>query len=116
MIGILKLRMLAWLAGFRIHKIHHTRVNWTSAILLPFFYPFIWLRNMRTAKRAMRVNEKYPDDVKREVFTELRGLACNPKILIEQNLFVELRKVTPADEVKNKLYGDGEQDAGSASG
>jgi SAM-dependent methyltransferase len=113
MIGIQKLRMLGWLAGFRIHKIHHTRVNWTSAILLPFFYPFIWLRNMLTAKRAMRLNTQYPDDLKRKTFTELRKLNCNPRILIEQHLFVELHKVQPTGEVKDRLYGDGERDAGT---
>ena len=116
MIGVQKLRMLAWLAGFRIHKIHHTRVNWTSAILLPFFYPFIWLRNMRTTRRAMRLNKQYPDDLKREVYTELRQLNCNPKLLIEQHLFVELRKVKPIDEVKDRLYGDGELAAAAESG
>ena len=109
MIGIQKLRMLAWLAGFRIHKIHHTRVNWTSAALLPFLYPFIWVRNMLTAKRAMRRNKKYPEDLKRKTFSELRRLNCDPKILVEQHLFVEFRKVDTANEVKERLYGDGEQ-------
>ena len=109
MIGIQKLRMLAWLAGFRIQTIHHTRINWTSAALLPFFYPFIWVRNMLTAKRAMHRNKKYPEDIKRKTFEELRKLNCDPKILVEQHLFVEFRKVDTADEVKERLYGDGEQ-------
>lgn len=112
MIGIQKLRMLSWLAGFRIENIHHTRVNWTSAALLPFFYPFIWVRNVMTAKRAMRRNKKYPDEMKRKTYTELRKLNCNPKILIEQHLFVELRKVNPTGEVKDRLYGDGEDGSG----
>ena len=115
MIGIQKLRMLSWLAGFRIHRIHHTRVNWTSAVLLPFFYPFIWLRNVLTAKRAMQRNKKYPDDLKRKTFTELRKLNCSPKILIEQHLFVEFRKVDTADEVKERLYGDGRPATNSTS-
>ena len=107
MIGVLKLRMLGWLAGFRIHKIHHTRVNWTSAALLPFFYPFIWLRNLLTARRAMRRSKSTDEELKRKTFGELRKLATNPKILIDQHLFVELRKVESGKHVKEMLYGDG---------
>jgi len=107
MIGILKLRMLGWLAGFRIQKIHHMRVNWTSAIMLPFFYPFIWLRNLLTEKRAMRRNKNSDEELKRKTFKELRDLNCNPKILIDQHLFVEFRKVISSDQVQDTLYGDG---------
>lgn len=106
MIGISKLRMLAWLAGFRIHKIHHTRVNWTSALMLPFFYPFIWVRNLLTEKRAVRRNMNTDEELKRQTFKELRDLNCNPKILIDQHLFVEFRKVKSSKQVKDMLYGD----------
>ena len=106
MIGVLKLRMLAWLAGFRIHKIHHTRVNWTSAALLPFFYPFILLRNVLTARRAMRRSKSSDEELKRKTFSELRKLTTNPKILVDQHLFVELRKVESGKHVKEMLYGD----------
>lgn len=109
MIGVQKLRMLAWLSGFRIHKIYHTRINWTSAMLLPILYPFIWINNVLTVKRATRRNKEFSDDIKRKTYAELRRLNCNPKILIDQNLFVELRKVEPVNEMQTRLYDEIEQ-------
>lgn len=104
MLGVQKLRMLAWLAGFRIDEIHHTRINWTSALLLPFFYPFIWIRNLLTFRRAMRRNKEHSEQEKRATYTEARKLNCDPRILIDQHLFVELRKVEPVDKVQARLY------------
>lgn len=106
MIGILKLRMLGWLAGFKIHEIHNTRINWTSAALMPIFYPFIYLRNVLTERRAIRKNSTDPDDVKRRVYRELRRLNTDPKILMEQHLFVELEKVDPIEEIRARLYSE----------
>jgi SAM-dependent methyltransferase len=108
MLGVLKLRMLAWLSGFRIEKIHHTRINWTSALLLPLFYPFIWIRNLLTAKRAIRRNSESSEETKQEVYGELRRLNCDPKILIDQHLFVELRKVDSISKVRARLYKEAE--------
>jgi SAM-dependent methyltransferase len=106
MIGIQKLRMLGWLAGFKIHRIHNTRINWTSAALMPIFYPFIWLRNVLTERRAIRKNTTDPDDVKRRTYRELRRLNTDPKILMEQHLFVELEKVDPIEEIQARLYSE----------
>lgn len=113
MLGIQKLRMLGWLSGFRLQQIHHTRINWTSAALLPFFYPFIWLRNFRTMKRSMRRNRVHSEETKREIYGELRSLNCNPKILVEQHLFVELRKAEAVSVVRERLYGDDEKASNS---
>lgn len=106
MIGIQKLRMLGWLAGFKIRRIHPTRINWTSAALMPIFYPFIWLRNVQTERRAIRKNTTDPDDVKRRTYRELRRLNTDPKILTEQHLFVELEKVDPIEEIQARLYSE----------
>ena len=106
MIGILNLRMLGGLAGFKIHEIHNTRINWTSAALMPIFYPFIYLRNVLTERRAIRKNSTDQDDVKRRVYRELRRLNTDPKILMEQHLFVELEKVDPIEEIRARLYSE----------
>lgn len=107
MIGVQKLRMLGWLTGFRLREIHHTRINWTSALLLPVFYPFIWLRSLLTYRRSMRRNAAFSEEQKRETYQNIRGLICDPKILVEQHLFVELAKVEGESVVQARLNGEG---------
>ena len=53
LIGILKLRCIARLAGFKIKHIEFTRVKSTAFILTLIFYPFILLSNWITYKKRM---------------------------------------------------------------
>jgi SAM-dependent methyltransferase len=106
MIGVQKLRMLGWLSGFRLREMHHTRINWTSALLLPIFYPFIWLRSLLTYRRSLRRNTAFSDEQKRETYQRIRKLICDPKILVEQHLFVELTKVEGQSVVQARLNGE----------
>lgn len=112
MIGVQKLRMLGWLAGFELREIHHTRINWTSALLFPIFYPFIWLRSLLTYRRSMRKNKAYPDQKKREVYQKIRESIIDPKILVEQHLFVELKKIESEAVVQARLNGEGRPQEG----
>jgi SAM-dependent methyltransferase len=93
LIGIFKLRLFANLSGFKIHKIHFTRANDTSMLLLVLFYPFIVWFNWRAMKRAIR---KSPEN--RVLWQELFKLAIEPKVLLDNNLFVEFEKVESAQE------------------
>mgnify|MGYP001067793493 CR=1 FL=1 len=106
MIGIQKLRMLGWLSGFQLQKIHPTRINWTSALLLPIFYPFIWLRSLLTYRRSLRRNTTDSEEQKRTTYQKIRELICDPKILVEQHLFVELKKVEGQSVVQARLNGE----------
>lgn len=98
LIGIHRLRLLATLAGFRIRKIHHTRVNITSLFLLLLFYPFILLSSYRAYRRALRKNTFVDETMRKQIFRESFLIMINPKILIDSHLFVEFEKV---HELKN---------------
>jgi len=92
LIGIQKLRVLARLAGFKIKKVHFTRAKSTSVLLLPFFYPFIYLSNWIAYRKNMRKNKSYDNESKKKVYGEIFKLAVNAKILTGGDLMVEFKK------------------------
>jgi len=103
LIGIQKLRVLAKLAGFRIKKIHFTRIKSTSLLLFIIFYPFILLLNWITYRKNMRKNKDYDSLTKRQVYHEIFKLSVDPKILVGGNLMVEFIKEKDFHEVGKHL-------------
>ena len=99
LIGIQRLKLLATLAGLKLKKIHHTRVNVTSLFLLLIFYPLVLLSSYRAYRRAVRKNENVPLPVKKEVFWESFKLQVDPRILIDGHLFVEFEKYCELDDI-----------------
>lgn len=93
LIGIFKLRLFAQLSGLKIHKIHYTRANDTSILLFILFYPFIVWFNWRGMKRSIR---KSPENKK--LWQELFRLGIEPKVLLDNNLFVEFEKIENPQE------------------
>jgi len=93
LVGIFKLRLFAQLSGLKIHKIHYTRANDTSLLLMILFYPFILWFNWRCLKRSLR---RSPENKK--LWYELFSLSTNPKILLDNNLFVEFEKIENPQE------------------
>jgi len=102
-IGIQKLRVLAKLSGFKIKKCHFTRVNSTSFVLFPIFYPFILISNWITYKRNLRKNKNYDDHTKKAVYHEIYKLSINPKILVGGSLMVEFIKEQDYKDVGKQL-------------
>lgn len=103
LIGIQKLRVLARLSGFRIKKVHFTRTKSTSAILLPFFYPFIYFSNWIAYRKNLRKNKNYDLATKKEVYHEIFKLATNIKILVSGDLMVEFEKEMDYTEIGKML-------------
>jgi len=103
LIGIQKLRVLAKLSGFRIKKLHFTRIKSTSLILLPLFYPFIVISNWITYKKNLRKNTDYDYNTKKSVYHEIYKLSINPRILIGGNLMVEFIKEQDFKDVSKQL-------------
>lgn len=103
LIGIQKLRVLAKLSGFKIKKYHFTRIKSTSLILLPLFYPFIFLSNWISYKKNLRKNKDYDMKTKKEIYGEIFKLAINPKVLIGGNLMVEFEKEQDFENVAQGL-------------
>ena len=98
LVGIFKLRLFAELNGLRIHKIHSTRVNDTSLLIMIIFYPFIVWFNWSCYRRSMR---KKPEGKK--LWLELFKLGINLKVLLDNSLFVEFVKHEESQESIAKL-------------
>jgi SAM-dependent methyltransferase len=104
LIGIQKLRVLAKLAGFKIKHIQFTRAKSTSVLLLPFFYPFIYLSNWIAYRRSLRKNKQFNTQIKKEIYKEIFKLGINPKILVDGHLFVVFEKESDDEEVAEQLH------------
>jgi SAM-dependent methyltransferase len=99
LIGIQKLRTLGKLAGFRIKKVHFTRIKSTSLLMLPFLWPFIYFSNLLAYLKNMRSNKSHDLKTKKEVYGEIFKLAISPKILVDGHLMVEFEKEREVEEV-----------------
>ena len=106
LIGLQRLKLLALLSGLRLKKIHRTRINITSLLLMPLFYPLILLSSWRAYRRAMRKNRNVPFDTRRQVFLDTFKSMIDPGVLVDGHLFVEFEKYCETDEVaaKANLY------------
>lgn len=101
--GILKLRLLAKLSGFRIHKIHATRFSSTCIVLFPFLYPWILLVNWLALKKNLRNTSASGDPDRVKVYREIYKLVINPRCLIDKHLMVEFEKEAEVSEVADRL-------------
>jgi len=103
LIGIQKLRVLAKLTGFRIKKIHFTRVKSTSLVLMFIFYPFILLSNWITYTKNLRKNKDYSMETKKATYGEIFRISINPGILVGSHLMVEFEKEQDFENVSQGL-------------
>ncbi len=103
LIGILKLRCIGKLSGFKIKHIQSTRIKTTSVFLLILFYPFILASNWITFRKSLKKNKDFNNKIKREVYKEIFKLSINPKILIDGHLFVEFEKEKELNEIAKFL-------------
>ncbi len=103
LIGIQKLRVLAKLTGFKIKKCHSTKTKSTSLLLLPLFYPFIFLSNWITYRKNLRMNKDYDKETVKAVYDEIFRLSINPRILTGSHLMVEFEKEQDFEQVAQGL-------------
>jgi SAM-dependent methyltransferase len=103
--GILKLRLLAKLSGFRIREIHSTRVSTTCIALFPFLYPWIVFVNWLALKKNLRKARLSGEQDKEEIYREIYRLAINFRCLTDKHLMVEFEKEAEVSEVSNRLTG-----------
>ncbi len=92
LLGLQKLRVIAKLAGFKIHDIKYVRLSKGSLILLPFFYPFIFLSSLRVYYRHICKDKGLSQAQKRAVYQEQLFININPKNLINKHIFVMFAK------------------------
>ncbi|BCG65866.1 MAG: 2-polyprenyl-6-hydroxyphenyl methylase3-demethylubiquinone-9 3-methyltransferase [Methyloprofundus sp.] len=92
LVGLQKLRIIAKLAGFKIHEIKYVRLSKGSLILLPFVYPFIVLNSLRTYYRNINKDKGLSKGHKLAVYQEQLLMNINPKHLINKHTFVIFEK------------------------
>lgn len=103
LIGMQKLRLLAKIAGFKIKKIHHTKVTKGALLLFPLQYPFILLSSIYAYLRMMKRHRHTPAHIK-QIYREILQYNIDPRILLDKTLFVELEKVNePKQSLKEYL-------------
>lgn len=103
LITLTKLRFLARLAGLSVSLIHHDRANNFSALLLPFFYPFILLTSISSYRRALRKRLDVSPHIKKNIYKDVLKTAIDPRNLIVSHIFVEFKKTSSTDGVIAEL-------------
>jgi 2-polyprenyl-3-methyl-5-hydroxy-6-metoxy-1,4-benzoquinol methylase len=88
--NVTKQRALAALSGLRIVEVHPSRVNYTSLLLLPFYYPWMWLAGRRAFSRGLQRGQ--PSPKRPEVYAELAQLNQSLTILTGGHLIIEYEK------------------------
>ncbi|HNQ66791.1 MAG TPA: class I SAM-dependent methyltransferase [Bacteroidales bacterium] len=99
LIGLQKLRLLAKLAGFSIEEVKYIRLSKGSLLLLPWFYPIIyvssWLRYYRNIKR----NKNIPSSYKKQTYLEQLKMNISIKNLINHHSFIVFVKEKDLSEI-----------------
>ncbi len=105
--GFFRLRLFAQLAGFKLEKIHDSRVNSTSLILFPFLYPLICFSAWKTSRRFRRKTKQV--DLAKELFHWM----TSPKLLLENHLILEFKRGSGDLAPKEPQHRGREVDIGS---
>ena len=101
LLGFQKLRVLAKLSGFKVKAFHFTRMNLTSLVLFPFFYPFILLLNWLVYQKRLKKCQGQ-EEIK-QTYNEVFKYAISPKVLLSSGLMVEFSKEQDAKDVTKGL-------------
>jgi SAM-dependent methyltransferase len=103
LLGVQKLRVLARLNGFKIVEMPFVRWSKTSMLLFPIFYPMILLSSYWTYKKSLRKKPEIPQEIKRKVYQEQLKMAINPKILLDEHIFMVFEKDTESEHIYENL-------------
>jgi 2-polyprenyl-3-methyl-5-hydroxy-6-metoxy-1,4-benzoquinol methylase len=101
--NITKQRVLAALSGLRITEVHPARVNYTSLLLLPFYYPWMLLAGWMARRRGLRKGE--PSSRRQEAYAELAQLNQSLNVLTGGHLIVEYKKEQETSAAVAELTG-----------
>lgn len=96
LVGIHRLRVLARVAGFKIKKMHPTKLSGTSFFLFLFTYPLVVGLSLVAYRRSLRRRRQGElltgDEERRRVLRETLKLNVSPLVLLSNHLFVEFEK------------------------
>jgi len=95
LVGIQKLRVLAKASGFKIKRVHPTKLSGTSLILFPLLYPIVVFFNVVAYYRSFnkrKESSQVSKEIKQNVYQEILRVNLNPYVLLCNHLFVEFKK------------------------
>lgn len=96
LIGIHRLQVLARVAGFRIKKIHPSKLSGTSLLLFLLTYPLVAGLSLAAYRRSLHRRRQGTlqngTEARRLVLRETLGLNLSPLVLLSNHLFVEFEK------------------------
>ncbi|MDU0370047.1 class I SAM-dependent methyltransferase [Hymenobacter endophyticus] len=101
--NLTKQRALAALSGLRIVEVHPSKVNYTSLLLLPFYYPWMLLAGWRARQRGLRKGT--PSARRPAAYAELAQLNQSLTVLTGGHLLVEYEKRMETMEAVVELTG-----------
>lgn len=104
LLGIQRLRTLASVAGFRLVKVHPTRVK-SSSLWLLFLWPLIWLSNYFAYAKSLRSASSGNTEQKKRIYAEQLRLATDWIVLTHSHLFLEFEKIAAEKEHRKSLPG-----------
>ncbi|MFD2787421.1 class I SAM-dependent methyltransferase [Hymenobacter rubripertinctus] len=96
-------RALAALSGLGIVEVHPTRVNYTSLLLLPFYYP--WMRLAGGLARRRGLKKGTPSARRPATYAELAQLNQSLTVLTGGHLIVEYEKQLETSDAVQLLTG-----------
>jgi len=99
LIGLMKLRILARLSGFKIKEIRYLRLSKTSLALFPFFYPFIFISSYLRYYKNIKNHKEIPKAYLENVYKEQLKININPKNLLNKHTFIIFEKEKEINEV-----------------
>lgn len=92
--GFFRLRLFARLAGLELVGVRESRVNTTSLLYFPLFYPFICLSAWKTKRRFLRKTGQ------KQLANDLFHWMLSPRLLLENHLILEFKK-RPAEGARS---------------
>lgn len=92
LIGLQKLRVLAKLAGFRIAEVRYLRLSKRSLVLLPFYYPWIYVSSWLRFRRHLKKHKNMSREALMKVYGEQFRLNVSIMNLLNHHSFVIFEK------------------------
>lgn len=92
LLNALKLRTLGVFSGLKLKKFVKTDIGTTSALLFPFFYPFILFFNLFPFLSYTKKLKHIDPAIRKATMKELFIINCSPKILVCKHLFTVFTK------------------------
>lgn len=101
--NLTKQRVLAALSGLHIVEVHPSRVNYTSLVLLPFYYPWMRLAGWLARRRGLKRGK--PSAERPVIYAELAELNHSLNVLTGGHLIVEYEKQVETTAAVARLAG-----------